>query len=89
LLTCKDFLKEMNDYLDEHCDAKLRAELETHLTACPNCFVIADTTKKTIRIYRGQEPMPVPDSVKSRLMAALQKKMTERRGGASGGCTHG
>jgi len=75
LLTCKDFLKELSDYLDENIDAELRAKLERHITECPNCWVIADTTRKTIQIYKGMERYPVPADVESRLMQALEKKM--------------
>jgi anti-sigma factor RsiW len=53
LLTCKDFLSELSDYLDANIDAELRAKLERHITECPNCWVIADTTRKTIQIYKG------------------------------------
>jgi anti-sigma factor RsiW len=79
LLTCKDFLNELTDYLDECLDAEVRAKLEQHMTECPNCWVIADTTRKTIQIYRGMEPYPIPADVETRLMAALEKKMAERR----------
>ena len=58
MLTCKDFLSELSDYLDEKIDAELRAKLESHITECPNCWVIADTTRKTIQIYKGMEPYP-------------------------------
>ena len=60
MLTCKDFLNELSDYLDETIDAELRAKLERHITECPNCWVIADTTRKTIQIYKGMEPYPIP-----------------------------
>ena len=75
MLTCRDFLAELTDYLDERIDAELRAKLERHITECPNCWVIADTTKKTIQIYKGMEPYPIPEDVESRLMKALEKKM--------------
>jgi anti-sigma factor RsiW len=79
LLTCKDFLRELSDYLDESLDAQVRARLEEHIAACPNCWVIADTTRKTLKIYKGMEPYPVPDDVQSRLMAALERKMAARK----------
>jgi anti-sigma factor RsiW len=79
LLTCRDFLAELSDYLDERIDAELRAKLERHITECPNCWVIADTTKKTIQIYKGMEPYPIPQEVESRLMTALEKKMAARQ----------
>jgi hypothetical protein len=79
LLTCKDFLHELSDYLDESADAELRAKLEQHISECPNCWVIADTTKKTVQIYKGMDPYPIPRDVESRLMKALEKKMEAGR----------
>ena len=80
MLTCKDFLHELSDYLDEKTDTELRAKLEAHISECPNCWVIADTTKKTIQIYKGMEPYPIPHDVESRLMTALEKKMAAGKG---------
>jgi hypothetical protein len=48
LLTCKEFMQELSDYLDATVDADLRRKLELHISECPNCFVILDTTKRTI-----------------------------------------
>ena len=79
LLTCKDFLHELSDYLDESIDRELRTKLETHIAECPNCWVIADTTKKTIQIYKGMDPQPIPSDVEQRLMAALEKKIAAGR----------
>ncbi len=56
LLTCKEFLQELTDYMDSTVDAELRRKLEAHISECPNCFVILDTTQKTIRVYKGMEP---------------------------------
>ena len=79
MLTCKDFLHELSDFLDEAMDRELRAKLEKHIAECPNCWVIADTTKKTIQIYKGMDPQPVPEDVEQRLMAALERKIAARR----------
>ncbi len=74
LITCKDFLNELNEFLDDSAEAELRKELEEHLNECPNCWVICDTTKKTIEIYRGMDPYPIRPQVHARLIQALQKK---------------
>jgi len=79
LLTCKQFLQELNDYLDESVGPDIRRELQAHVNECPNCFVIVDTTKKTLEVYKGMQPQAVPEHIKSRLMAALEKKMRARR----------
>ena len=78
MLTCKDFLRELSDFLDENLDAEIRANLEQHITECPNCWVIADTTRKTIKIYKGMEPYPIPSDVEERLMRALERKMASK-----------
>jgi anti-sigma factor RsiW len=79
LLTCKDFLRELSDYLDEKTDLELRTKLEKHIAECPNCWVIHNTTMKTIQIYKGMEPVSIPKDVESRLMRALEKKMAAER----------
>jgi anti-sigma factor (TIGR02949 family) len=79
LLTCKQFLQELNDYLDPNTDAEMKRRLETHVTQCPNCFVIVDTTQRTLQIYKGVEPQNVPEDVKSRLLKALERKMAARK----------
>ena len=78
MLTCKDFLRELSDYLDESLDSAARARIEEHITECPNCWVIADTTRKTIQIYKGMDPYPIPADVEARLMAALERKIAAR-----------
>ena len=75
MLTCKDFLSELGEYLDESVDPSIRAELHKHVTECPNCWVVLDTTEKTIRVYKGLEPQSIPQDVHSRLMSALNKKI--------------
>ena len=79
LLTCNKFLDELSEFLDENVQGGLRRELEAHVAECPNCWVMLDTTKKTLKIYKGLEPEPLSDALKSRLMAALEKKMASGR----------
>ena len=79
MLTCKDFLNELSEYLDESSDRELRAKLEQHIAECPNCWVIADTTRKTIQVYKGYDACPIPKDVEDRLMRALEKKMAAKQ----------
>jgi anti-sigma factor RsiW len=79
LLTCKEFLQELNDYLDETGDLELRRRIESHITQCPNCFVILDTTKKTIQVYKGVLPQTLPSDVHARLLKAVERKCSEKK----------
>jgi len=73
-VTCSDFLKELTDYLDETLDSSTRVELEDHLRWCHNCYVICNTTKKTIEIYRDSQLYTLPDDLRSRLETAIVSK---------------
>ena len=74
MVTCKDFLRELADFLDESVDPALRQELESHISQCPNCWVICDTTKKTIQVYKGMEPEPLTDEVHTKLIQIIEKR---------------
>jgi len=81
LLTCKRFLQELSGYIEETLDPQELAELRRHVSECPNCFVVCDTTKKTLKVFKGMDCQPVPKGIQARLMAALEKHM-----GQKGGC---
>ena len=83
MLTCKEFLQELNDYLDETAEVEIRRRIESHITECPNCFVILDTTRKTIQVYKGMQPQVIPDEVQVRLMKAVERRMAARKPGTS------
>jgi len=76
-------LQELNDYLDETVDVEVRHKIELHITECPNCFVILDTTKKTIQVYKGMQPQALPEDVQARLLRAVERKCAAKRPAAS------
>ncbi len=81
MLTCKQFLQELNDYLDPSIDLETKRHLESHVSQCPNCFVVVDTTMKTLRVYKGirSQPQAVPEDLKNRLWAAVERKMAAKK----------
>jgi anti-sigma factor RsiW len=83
LLTCKEFLAELTDFLDERTREDLRTKLESHLAQCPNCWVVCDTTRKTIQVYKGMQSCSIPEDIHSRLMAAVEKKIAAKKAGRS------
>ncbi len=70
-MKCSDFLKELTDYLDNAMDARTKAELEEHLQWCHNCYVVCNTTKSTIEIYRDSKLYELPDELRSRIHSAI------------------
>ena len=78
MLTCREFLAELSEFLDEKTKGEIRNKLERHLKECPNCWVVCDTTRKTIKVYKGMESCSIPEDVHSRLMAAVERKIAAK-----------
>ncbi|MFZ3342328.1 MAG: zf-HC2 domain-containing protein [Terriglobales bacterium] len=78
-MKCTEFLNELTGYLDGVIDAQTKSELEDHLAWCHNCYVVCDTTKKTIEIYRNQELYELPDDLRGRLQTAIMNKCTAHK----------
>jgi anti-sigma factor RsiW len=76
---CSEFLQELTSYLDGVLDEKTKAELENHLRFCRNCYVVCDTTKKTIEIYRDSQLYELPEDLRSRLRSAIMTKCQQQR----------
>lgn len=73
-MKCKDFLKELNEYLDGNIDVQLKTDLEEHLQWCHNCFVVCNTTRQTIEIYRDNDVYPLPEPIRDKLHQAIVSK---------------
>ncbi|MGA8489509.1 MAG: zf-HC2 domain-containing protein, partial [Terriglobales bacterium] len=76
---CAEFLNELTNYLDCAIDARTKAELEDHLAWCHNCYVVCDTTKKTIEIYRDSQLYELPEDLRTRLRTAIVSKCHARK----------
>lgn len=74
-MDCSGVLQELVDYLDEELSPELVAELEEHLCDCVDCRIVVNTTRKTIEVYRHQEPVPLPEDVSRRLYQALSRQL--------------
>lgn len=80
MLTCKQFLQELSDYLEESVDPAVRTEIERHVNECPNCWVVCDTTRRTLKVFKGMECHAVPEDVQRKLLSALEKAIADKKG---------
>lgn len=74
-MNCKSVIRELSNYIDGDLDAAMRQELERHLGHCEDCTIIVDQTKKSIEILCGCQAVALPTDVRSRLHAALRKRL--------------
>ena len=85
MLTCKQFLQELNEFLDETMDPTMKADLQRHINECPNCWVVCDTTLKTLKVFKGMDAKPIPEHVHTKLMQAIERRMKATGKGPCGG----
>jgi len=78
-VTCSEFLQELTDYLDNTIDQRTRAELEDHLQWCHNCYVVCNTTKRTIEIYHDSQLFELPEELRNRLRTAIISKCKQHK----------
>jgi len=83
-VNCKQFLKELTDYLDGAIDQQLRAELEEHLIWCHDCYVVCSTTKMTIQVYKDNQLYELPEDLRSRLRSTVISKCKSHKAESGG-----
>ncbi|MEP7356010.1 MAG: zf-HC2 domain-containing protein [Anaerolineales bacterium] len=70
-LDCQDVLNHLPAYLEGEAPAELGAALERHLAACPNCHVVVDSLRRTIRHYQALPGPAWSPAARERLYQAL------------------
>lgn len=71
MLTCKQVLEELSNFLDDDVSAELRQALEYHLARCRCCKVVFDTTRRTLVILSDVEVFELPVAASARLHARI------------------
>lgn len=78
-MNCTDFLSKMTDYFDGQIEAELLVEVKQHLSECKHCEVMVDTTKQTIRFYRGTEVYDLSPDLRARLHDAIMNRCKQKQ----------
>jgi|YelNatPaOPRAMG01_1025707.scaffolds.fasta_scaffold00016_82 predicted anti-sigma-YlaC factor YlaD len=59
--------------LGEDLDSPVCRRLQKHIAECPQCRIVFDTVRQTIRLYRAaDQPSSVPGDVEERLFRVLK-----------------
>ena len=69
---CDEFLALLNEYVDGKVGASTCKKLESHLAQCNPCRVVVDNIRKTITLYRRNQPCALPVKFRKRLYAELR-----------------
>jgi anti-sigma factor RsiW len=72
-MKCQDLLRALNEYVDGEIDPAICAEFEKHLAGCDPCRVVVDNIRKTIILYKGDQPYELPAEFRARLHRVLEQ----------------
>lgn len=72
MLSCRQVLAELSNYVDQEVTLELRRAIEEHLARCGRCWVVYDTTRKTLLLVAEHRPSATPLAVSERLHARLR-----------------
>lgn len=73
MLDCRQVLAEVSNYLDDEVTLELARAIADHLARCHRCWVVYDTTRKTLEIVTESLPPATPLIVSERLHARLRQ----------------
>jgi anti-sigma factor RsiW len=79
MMTCREIVELLIDFLDNELPDERRRRLEAHLSLCEPCMNYLETYKVTIRLTRRLPDVPPPPELLQRLKAALCEEKETRR----------
>jgi hypothetical protein len=74
-------MAEFGDYLEGDVAADFRRQLEEHLSHCRTCWVMVDSTRKTLQIVTDSSSFDLPETLSEPIVAKVMAKVRGERGG--------
>ena len=68
---CSRLVSLLSDYLDGRLPSEVRAELEQHLSGCPDCTAFVGTFRSTVSLLHSLQEKDLPEELQLRLKAFL------------------
>jgi len=69
--SCPRIVSLLSDYLDGRLQSDVCADLEKHLSGCPECTAFVSTFRSTIALLQSLEEQDLPEELRLRLRAFL------------------
>ena len=79
MITCDEFFAEFADYLENQVSPEVREELELHLSQCRACYVLYDSSRKTIKIVSESNSFELPQKVFDPIIDRVMSKLRTER----------
>jgi anti-sigma factor RsiW len=77
MITCRQLIEKLLDFVANELSPEQREMIERHLGDCSPCQTYVETYRITIRLSRQLPPRGLPPGMAERLRAAMEKAMRE------------
>ena len=75
---CLSMFEKLSEYIDNELDDMTCGDIERHVEACVPCKICLETLKRTVKLCKKVDSIPVPDSVSLKLKELIQNISTGR-----------
>ena len=75
MISCRDFMSELGNLLDDDVAAEVREQLQSHLSHCNQCQVLYDSTRKTLRIVTESGSFEYPEPIAEPLVGRIMDRV--------------
>ena len=75
MISCRDFISELGNLLDDEAASEIREQLQTHLAHCKTCQVLYDSTRKTLRIVTESGSFEYPEPIAEPLVSKVMERI--------------
>ena len=83
MMTCKEVLESLSDYVDEDLKADVVEAMHQHIGVCTECRAEFVTLTMTIKLYRHYETPQMPAPCHERLVKILELEKMKKKSGQS------
>jgi len=80
MLTCKEVLDSLSDYLDADMKEDIINEMKRHIGSCSDCRAEFDTLTMTIKLYKHEQAQVMPVGCHDRLVKVLELEKMKSKG---------
>jgi anti-sigma factor RsiW len=78
MLTCREVIARLGDYVDAALDMLTRARISAHLWLCAECRAYLATYTRTIALVRRGEQVDMPGEARHRVTRELLERLGRR-----------
>jgi anti-sigma factor RsiW len=71
MMTCRQLVELVSDYLEARLDVRSRERFEAHLAVCPDCREYVDQVRRTVRALGRLPEDSLSDAAREALLRAF------------------